>query len=110
MVTDVIEPVSEAVAADAGGTLKPEDIGLKSISIVRKACRTCRFSEMEGKDRVCRLNPPQVTFMAVPVPGTMMTPAGPRQVTNMEVRAFTGFPIMGNDQFCFQYQYKGHGG
>jgi hypothetical protein len=81
--------------------------GLKPLAVVqRKACRTCMFSEMEGKDRVCRLNPPHITWIAVPSMQLVQTPRGPQQVPGMELRSFSGFPIVQHDQFCWQYKRK----
>src|SRR5215467_7539322 len=41
-------------------------ISLQVSSNVKRACRTCKWSEMEGKDRVCRFDPPKVAFIPVP--------------------------------------------
>jgi len=79
-----------------------------TVTLVRPAgsCRECSYSHMEGKDRVCRFNPPQVTFIAAPDQQVQQTPQGPRVVQVVALRNFTGFPIVQNEQWCGQFAAK----
>jgi hypothetical protein len=72
----------------------------------RRSCRECDYSAMEGPDRVCRFNPPQVTFIAVPGQKAVNTPQGMRTVPALELKNFTGFPIVQHEQWCGQFAPK----
>lgn len=76
------------------------------ITVARRSCRECQFSFMEGGDRVCRFNPPQVTYIAMPGQKMVPTPQGPRPAQVMEIRNFSGFPIVQHEQWCGQFMAK----
>src|SRR5215510_3478236 len=73
---------------------------------VKKSCRECVFAAMEGGDRVCRRNPPQVTYIMVPEMKAVVTPQGPRQQQVMAIRNFSGFPVVQNEQWCGHFSPK----
>jgi hypothetical protein len=83
--------------------VKPFD-GSRIVPVIARACSICVYSAIEGKDLVCRRNPPQVTFMAVP--GIVPGPLGKPQ-QGMQILPFTTFPIVRKDQYCGEF---GHGG
>lgn len=77
--------------------------GLKPFALITpESCQGCHFSHMEGSDRVCRRFPPQLTFIAVPVQRKTLQGVG----TAMEIRNFTGYPIMQHDQWCGEWTLK----
>lgn len=71
-----------------------------------RRCDNCGFSAKEGKDLVCRFNPPQVTFLLVPTQITVGTPNGPRMQQAVQPMNHTGFPIMRPDMWCGRFEAK----
>ena len=77
-------------------------------SLVRpRSCVTCEFGVMEGKDRVCRANPPQATVIAVPVQQDIPGPQGMRRVQGMQMQVHAVFPPVQDGQWCGRYAAKG---
>lgn len=75
--------------------------------MVTKRCRTCRFSEMEGKDRVCRYDPPKMQFIPIPTQQRIAGPNGqPMTVQGVEVRTVSGWPPVQNDAWCRLWELK----
>jgi len=74
--------------------------------IVTRLCRTCRFSEIEGKDRVCRFDPPKMSFIPLPMQQRVPGPNGPMMVQGIEVRPVSGFPVVQNEQWCGKWERK----
>jgi len=68
---------------------------------VKRECRTCAWSAMEGKDRVCRFEPPKVAFIPIPTQQRIAGPNGQMMtVGGVEVRPVSGFPVVQHDQWC----------
>lgn len=65
-----------------------------------RSCAACDFSAAEGKDRVCRRQPPHVQMFAAPemVPG----PKGMQQM--MAIRTHAAFPVVRDDQWCGEFR------
>lgn len=80
---------------------------LKSGAKRSRVCAECTFSAVEGKDRVCRVDPPKVFLFMVPV----VAPSGlglngPRQ-QGMQIISQTAFPVVRNDQWCGKFEPLG---
>lgn len=73
---------------------------------IDRACVACKWSAEEKPDLVCRFNPPQVTFMAVPEVVMVQGPKGPQRGQGMAVRPFTAFPVVRPDLWCAQFAQK----
>lgn len=85
--------------------------GLQPVQIIvpkrLRACAACVSSCKEGSDLVCRYDPPQVTFLVVPGPVTMVpTPQGPRPQQAMQAVPHTSFPIVRPDMWCGRFEQK----
>lgn len=83
----------------------PQRITIPSAKVAH-ACKDCRFSATEKPDLVCRFNPPQVTFLVVPVPVTVGTPNGPQVRQGMQAVPHTAFPVVRPDLWCAQFAQK----
>lgn len=70
----------------------------------KRVCSNCRFRFKEGNDLVCRYNPPQVTFLVVPVPVTVGTPNGPQVRQGMQAVPHTSFPIVRPELWCGRFE------
>lgn len=81
----------------AGGLTAPK-------SHLERVCAQCAFATKEGRDRVCRLDPPRVFGFMVPV----MVP-GPRGMQQaLEFRSYTQFPVVQDDQSCGRFEARGN--
>lgn len=96
-----------------GGVEPPIDLSsLQPVRIVvpkiARACVACTSSATEGRDLVCRRNPPQVTFLIVPGPVTMVPGPGGRAQPQQAMQAVphTAFPVMRPDQWCGMFEQK----
>lgn len=83
--------------------LKPLN-GMKPLVLRAERCDTCRFSAMEKKDRVCRFNPPQLTFIGIPTQQMVPGPQGLQRAVGIQAQACTSFPMVQADQWCGQWQ------
>jgi|SRR5215467_2135480 len=81
-------------------------ISLQVSSNVKRACRTCKWSEMEGKDRVCRFDPPKVAFIPVPTQQRVVHNGQGMTIPGVEVRPVSGFPMVQHDQWCRMWDKK----
>jgi hypothetical protein len=68
-----------------------------------RACASCAFSVKEDADLVCRRHPPAVTMTAIPVIRPSPIRGGPPQ-QGMELKSFTQFPVMRDDQWCGEFE------
>lgn len=91
---------------DLATVLQP--VTLRPMMIVARVCSNCAFSHREGNDLVCRFNPPQVTFLIVPGPVTMVPgPDGrPRPQQAMQAMPHTSFPIIRPELWCGKFEQK----
>lgn len=82
--------------------------GLKSFTLpkLHRACASCEFGVKEQADLVCRYNPPQSTFLALPgmAPPVQM---GGRPQQGIQIQPFCGFPIVRPDQWCGRFTKRG---
>ena len=93
-------------AVDLGG-LKPVSLPSPSPTILKpRQCSTCDASWTEKGDLVCRLNPPQVTMLALPTKQMVMTPQGPREDVGMMIKPWCSFPVVTADAWCRQWRPK----
>lgn len=75
---------------------------------IPKLCSNCAYSEMEGKDRVCRFDPPKMSFIPIPIQTQMPGPRGPMMVNGIEVKNVSGFPVVKDDQWCGKWEKRSH--
>lgn len=71
-----------------------------------RACASCQFSAKEGKDRVCRFEPPKLFFFPMQ---TMAMGPSQRPVPAMEPKFFTCFPIVMDHQWCGKFSMRDQG-
>jgi hypothetical protein len=72
-----------------------------------RACCSCEFSATEGKDRVCRFEPPKMAFIPVPVQQTVPGPNGLQRVQGMQMTVHSGFPVVQDTQWCGKFMARG---
>lgn len=85
--------------------LKPFN-GTRIVQAVVRACESCHYGVKEQADLVCRRSPPTQTYIALPVMGPPLVRGGPPQ-QGMKIQAFSGFPIVRNDQWCGEFMRRG---
>lgn len=75
--------------------------------VVTRRCRTCKWSEMEGKDRTCRYDAPKMAFIPVPMQQRIPGPNGqPMIAQGVEVRPVSGWPVVPHDAWCRLWERK----
>ena len=70
--------------------------GIKRI-VTRGSCGACFYCVREQDDLTCHYNPPQHTYLIVPEPTAL-------QGVQPVLRAFAGFPVVRNDQWCGHFK------
>src|ERR1700733_14862382 len=93
----IVIPIGTLEGFDKEAANRGLAASFKATAKIARACACCLYSFKEGNDLVCRINPPQVTFLPVPQMTVVQTPQGPRQQQTMAITSFTGFPIMRPD-------------
>ena len=101
--SEAIEGEADAQITGLADALPKTKLALVTV----KRCRTCQFSEMEGKDRTCRYDTPKIAFIPVPVQQRIPGPNGqPMIAQGVEVRPVAGWPVVPHDAWCRLWQLK----
>lgn len=80
-------------------------LAIRSAAKVETACAQCRFSAKEGKDRVCRFEPPRLSMFMIPI---MKPPVpGLSSQQGLQFVTQTGFPVVRDDQWCGKFESNG---
>lgn len=66
-----------------------------------RSCLGCRDSDVEGKDRVCRHDPPKVFMFMIPVMQAGIPGMRPQQ--GMQIQSNTQFPVVRDNQWCGKF-------
>lgn len=67
-----------------------------------RACASCDFSAKEGKDRVCRFEPPRPFMFMVPMMQSPMPGLKPQQ--GFQITTHTAFPVVRDDAWCAKHE------
>jgi len=92
---------SEAALPENGEIVLEGVAPLGLLPRLGRVCVACEWSAKEGRDRVCRFNPPQVGFIGVPVIRPSFPGRPPEQ--GIQIQTMTQSPIVRDDQWCGQF-------
>jgi hypothetical protein len=70
-----------------------------------RVCAGCQNSAREGKDRVCRFEPPKVFMFMVPTMSRPLPGLAPQQ--GFQITTQTAFPVVRDDQWCSKFHARG---
>lgn len=79
---------------------------LRPVPNRERACAQCACSAKEGRDLVCRFDPPKVFGFMVPT--VVPVPGRPGQMQQaLEYKSYTQFPVVQPDQNCHKFEPRG---
>lgn len=83
--------------------LSPVDTLLRSLPKRDQVCGQCLASAKEGRDLVCRYDPPKVFGFMLPTVAPVPGQPG-RMQQALEYKSYTQFPVVQPDQSCRKFE------